>query len=78
MLDVAWPELIVIGAVALVAVGPKDLPKVMHALGRLAGKARDTMHDFRVCIDQVTYEAERAEKKDKEEKTPPEPPHEQA
>ncbi|MDD5586150.1 MAG: twin-arginine translocase TatA/TatE family subunit [Alphaproteobacteria bacterium] len=75
MLDVAWPELIVIGAVALVAVGPKDLPKVMHALGRLAGKARNTMHDLRVCLDQVTYEAEMAEKKEKEEKPPPEPDH---
>ncbi|MDD5587368.1 MAG: twin-arginine translocase TatA/TatE family subunit [Alphaproteobacteria bacterium] len=75
MLDIAWPELIVIGAVALVAVGPKDLPKVMHALGRLAGKARNTMHDLRVCIEQVSYEAEMAEKKEKEkeEKTPPEP-----
>jgi sec-independent protein translocase protein TatB len=78
MLDVAWPELIVIGAVALVAVGPKDLPKVMHALGRLAGKARNAMHDLSVVIEQVGHEAEMAEKKDKEEKTPPEPPHGQA
>jgi len=56
MLDIAWPELIVIGAVALVAVGPKDLPKVMHTLGRLAGKARNVMHDMRVTIEQVGYE----------------------
>ena len=42
MLDIAWPELVVIGAVALVAIGPKDLPKVMHTLGQWAGKARGT------------------------------------
>ena len=74
MLDIAWPELIVIGAVALVAVGPKDLPKVMHTLGRLAGKARNVMHDMRVTIEQVGYEAEMADKKAKEEKMPPEAP----
>ena len=68
MLDIAWPELIVIGAVALVAVGPKDLPKVMRTLGRLAGKARNVMHDMRVTIEQVGIEAEMAEKKAKEEK----------
>jgi len=67
MLDVGWPELMVIGAVALVAVGPKDLPKVMHGLGRLAGKARATFHDLSVCIDQLGVEAELAEKRKKEE-----------
>jgi sec-independent protein translocase protein TatB len=40
MLDIAWPELIVIGIVAVVAIGPKDLPKVMNTMGRFAGKAR--------------------------------------
>jgi sec-independent protein translocase protein TatB len=67
MLDIAWPELIVIGAVALVAVGPKDLPKVMNALGRMAGKARAAMHDLSVCIEQVSVEAELAEKRKREE-----------
>ncbi len=66
MLDVGWPELLVIGAVALVAVGPKDLPKVMHSLGRLAGKARAAMHDFSVAIEQVGVEAELEEKRAEE------------
>jgi sec-independent protein translocase protein TatB len=62
MLDIAWPELIVIGAVALVAIGPKDLPKVMHAAGRWAGKARALAREIQSSIDQLSYEAEIADK----------------
>lgn len=81
MLDVGWPELLVIGAVALVVVGPKDLPKVMHTLGRMAGKMRAMAHDLNVCIEQVGVEAELAEKRhqqqrakqDQNRETPPLP-----
>ena len=69
MLDVAWPELLVIGAVTLVAVGPKDLPKVMHAMGRMAGKARRVMHDLHNHIEHLSFEAEMAEKKEAGGKT---------
>lgn len=62
MLDIAWPELIVIGAVALVAIGPKDLPKVMHTLGKWAGKARLLVGDMQRAFDQLSYETEIAEK----------------
>lgn len=68
MLDVGWPELLVIGAVALVAVGPKDLPRVMHALGRWAGRARATMHDFTAVLEQAGREAEAAARKEQEQK----------
>ena len=68
MLDIAWPELIVIGAVALVAIGPKDLPKAMHTLGKWAGKLRGFAHDIHRTFEQVSYEAEVAEKL-KNEKT---------
>jgi sec-independent protein translocase protein TatB len=67
MLDVAWPELAVIGAVALVAIGPRDLPKVMHALGRWAGRARAMMRDMQRAFEQLDYEASVAEKLKKEE-----------
>lgn len=66
MLDIAWPELIVIGAVALVAIGPKDLPKVMRTVGRWAGKARNMMHDVRHTFEQLNYEADIVEKLQKE------------
>lgn len=67
MLDVAWPELVVIGAVALVAIGPKDLPKVMHAMGRWAGKARRVVRDFQSHVEQLGYEADIVEKLKKEQ-----------
>jgi sec-independent protein translocase protein TatB len=62
MLDIAWPELVVIGVVALVAIGPKDLPKVMHAMGKWAGKARDFTQDMRRAFEQASYESEMTEK----------------
>ena len=74
MLDIAWPELVVIGAVALVAIGPKDLPKVMHTLGRWAGKARGMVHDIQRSFEQLNYETEIAEKLRKDEQKKSTPP----
>ena len=68
MLDIAWPELVVIGAVALVAIGPKDLPKVMRALGRWAGKLRRAAQGLRDTFEQWSYEARVAEETEKEDK----------
>jgi len=62
MLDIAWPELVVIGAVALVAIGPKDLPKVMRVMGQWAGKARAAAHEIQRNFEQLSYEAEVAER----------------
>ncbi len=74
MLDIAWPELAVIGAVALVAIGPKDLPKVMRVLGQWAGKARRIAREVQSSIEQLSYEAEIAEKLKKEEAVKAEAP----
>jgi sec-independent protein translocase protein TatB len=62
MLDIAWPELIVIGIVAVVAIGPKDLPKVMNTMGRWAGKARAMAQDVQRSLEQLNYETEIADK----------------
>ena len=62
MLDIAWPEVLIIGAVALVVIGPKDMPKAMYALGRFAGKARVFVQDLRRAYEQISQEAEAAEK----------------
>jgi sec-independent protein translocase protein TatB len=87
MLDIAWPELVVIGAVALVAIGPKDLPKVMRTVGQWVGKARHMMTDIQRSFEQLNYETEVAERlqKDQMQKdartepapvmTPTAPPH---
>jgi len=72
MLDVAWPELVVIGAVALVAIGPKDLPKVMRVMGQWAGKARNAVHELQRGFEQLSYESEIADKlKDEVGVSPP-------
>lgn len=76
MFDIAWSEMLLIGAVALVAIGPKDLPKAMFMLGRAARQARHMGSQLRQQFDQLTYEAEivtRAEEK-KPPETPPAPP----
>jgi sec-independent protein translocase protein TatB len=73
MLDIAWPELAVIGAVALVAIGPKDLPKAMHLLGTWIGKMRRFAQDLHRTIEQISYEAEVAEKLKKSEAETPSP-----
>ena len=52
-----WKLLIVLG-VALVVVGPKDLPKVMHAMGRWAGKARAMANEFRRSFDEMARQTE--------------------
>ena len=62
MLDIEWPELIVIGSVAVVAIGPKDLPKVMNTMGRFAGKARMMAQDVQRSLEQLNFEAEAAER----------------
>jgi sec-independent protein translocase protein TatB len=67
MLDIAWPEVIVIGAVALVVIGPKDMPKVMRALGRLAGKARGFVYEIRNSFEQLSAEAELTDDGEKED-----------
>ncbi len=75
MLDFAWPELVVIGGVALLVLGPEDWPKAMHTMGRWASKARTFVHDLTRAMEQASYEAEIAEKlKKQKEEDPPPPP----
>jgi len=66
MLDIAWPELMIIGIVAVVAIGPKDLPKVMNTMGRWVGKARHYAENIQHSMDQLTIEAEAAERVQKD------------
>jgi sec-independent protein translocase protein TatB len=58
MFDVGWSELMVIGVVAIVVVGPKDLPKMLRTFGNYAGKARRVANDFRRQFDEALREAE--------------------
>lgn len=53
MLDIGWSELVLIGVVALIVVGPKDLPRMFHALGRVTAKARGMAREFQKAMDDA-------------------------
>ena len=58
MLDIGWSELLVLAIVAIVVVGPKDLPKLMRTVGFYAGKARRMAADFQRQFNEVVAESE--------------------
>lgn len=68
MFDFAWSEILVIGVVALVVIGPKDLPKVLRAAGKWAGKARAVAREFQGSIEQMIRESELDEMRKEVEK----------
>ncbi len=47
MFDIAWSELLLIAVVALIFIGPKELPAVLHKLGMMTAKLRRAADDFR-------------------------------
>lgn len=51
-------EMAVLGVVALVVVGPRDLPKLARSVGQIYGKMRALAGDFRGALDQIAREAE--------------------
>src|SRR3954469_7489396 len=63
MFDLAWSELAVIAAVALVVIGPKDLPKVLRTVGIWVRRARSVAAEFQTSLEQMAREAELADVK---------------
>lgn len=61
MLDFNFAEMAVVGVVALVVIGPKDLPKALRVAGYWVGKARGVARQFRAGFDEIVREAELAE-----------------
>jgi sec-independent protein translocase protein TatB len=61
MLDFNLAELMVVAVVALLVIGPKDLPKAMRFVGHWVGKARGVARQFRSGFDAMVREAELAE-----------------
>lgn len=58
MFDVGWSEMLVIAVVAIVVIGPKDLPRVLRQMGRTTAKLRAMAGDFRRQFDEALKEAE--------------------
>lgn len=58
MFDIGWSELVVIGVVALIAIGPKELPGVLRTVGQYAGKLRRMASDFQGQFQEAMREAE--------------------
>ncbi|CAA2141558.1 Sec-independent protein translocase protein TatB [Hyphomicrobium sp. ghe19] len=58
MFDISWSELLILGIVTLVFVGPKELPVFMRTLGRYAGVARRHANEFKAQFDAAMREAE--------------------
>ena len=64
MLDIGWQELLVIGALALIVVGPKDLPSLLRSIGQWVGKIRGMARDFQRTMNDAARETEMSAFKD--------------
>jgi sec-independent protein translocase protein TatB len=57
MFDIGWTELMVVGVVALIVIGPKDLPDMFRTMGRFTAKARSMARDFQRAMEAAADEA---------------------
>lgn len=58
MPDIGWQELLIIGAIAIIVVGPRELPLLMRTVGRWVGRARAMATDFQRSMDDLAHETE--------------------
>ena len=58
MLDFSWSHILIVLIVALVVVGPKDLPRLMRIVGQWTGKARRMADEFRKSFDDMARQTE--------------------
>lgn len=56
MFEIGWTELMLIGIVALIVIGPKDLPDMFRTMGRFTAKLRSMARDFQRAMDQAAKE----------------------
>lgn len=55
--DIGWTELLLIGVVALIVIGPEDLPEMFRQLGRFTAKIRAMAREFQRAMDQAARES---------------------
>src|SRR5271170_2077196 len=58
MFDLAWSEIVLIGAVALIAIGPKDMPAAIRTVSSMIKKARRMAAEFQTHVDEMVREAD--------------------
>ncbi len=58
MFDMSWGEIMVIGGVALIVIGPKDLPKALRTVGQMTNKVRRMAGEFQSQFSEAMREAE--------------------
>jgi sec-independent protein translocase protein TatB len=58
MFEIGWSEILVIAVVAIVVIGPKDLPRAMRVVGQWAGKAKRMGREFQNQFNEALAEAE--------------------
>jgi sec-independent protein translocase protein TatB len=58
MFDIGWSEMAVVAVVALVVIGPKDLPKLLRTVGQWTGKARALAREFQSHLDDLARQSE--------------------
>ena len=61
MFDIGWSEFVLIAVVALIAIGPKELPGVLRTVGQWMGKARKMAAEFQSQFQEAMKEAEMAD-----------------
>ncbi len=69
MFDIGWVEIGLIAVVALIVIGPKDLPAAMRTLTGIIRKMRGMMREFQSGVDDLVREAELKELRDEVEKS---------
>lgn len=68
MFDIGWDEMALVAAIALIVIGPKDLPQVLRTAGHWVRKARSLAGEFQRGVDEMVRESELHELKSQVEK----------
>ena len=58
MFDISWTEIMLVGAVALIVIGPKELPGTLRTIGRFVSKARGMAREFQSNVEEMVRESE--------------------
>ena len=56
MFDIGWTEMLVLGVIALLVLGPRELPILLRTLGRYARQMRDVAAEFRGQMNEISSE----------------------